>query len=66
MKNKIKNFLKLLKKLFGLWLFSVTSIITYNFPIQPMETQQDINFNWIIVLIIFFSFCLSSMLIFED
>jgi len=62
----MKKFLSALKKIFGLWLFSVTSIITYNFPQQPMATQEDLNFNWIVLLIIFFSFCLSSMLIFEE
>ena len=58
--------LKILKKLTGIVMFSVAILVIWELPNQPMNTEIDININWMILLVIYFWICLSSLLIFED
>ncbi len=58
--------LKILKKLTGIVMFSFAILVIWELPNQPMYTEIDMNINWMILLVIYFWICLSSLLIFED
>ena len=58
--------LKILKKLTGVVMFSIAILVIWELPNQPMYTEIDMNINWIILLVVYFWICLSSLLIFED
>lgn len=58
--------LRILKKLTGVVMFSIAILVIWELPNQPMYTEIDMNINWIILLVVYFWICLSSLLIFED
>jgi len=46
-------------------MFSVAILVIWELPNQPMYTEIDMNINWMILLVVYFWICLSSLLIFE-